>query len=173
MRNASPFLSDAVGLFDECLFVHEDWDLWIRLATHYTFAHIPRTTAEFTWRSDGSSMSSRDQEAFTRTMDIIYRKYLSDGEGTLDAGAQRERLKRMKARVAPATYHCSIIIPVWNNIALTQQCLSALADVTDGTTFEVVVVDNGSTDGVRVLADARRRCASHSQSGQCWICQGL
>ena len=141
---------DDVGLFDECLFVHEDWDLWIRLATLYAFAHIPRTTAEFTWRSDGSSMSSRDQDAFTRTMDIIYRKYFSYTAGHPNIlAAQRERLKGMKARVSPTPYHCSIIIPVWNNIALTQQCLMALADVTEGATFEVVVVDNGSTDGVQ------------------------
>ena len=141
---------DEVGLFDESLFVHEDWDLWIRLATQYAFAHIPRTTAEFTWRNDGSSMSSRDQDAFTRTMDIIYRKYFCYAASHPNIlAAQRERLKGMKARGTPNAYHCSIIIPVWNNAALTQQCLTALADVTDGATFEVVVVDNGSTDGVQ------------------------
>lgn len=141
---------DEVGLFDESLFVHEDWDLWIRLATQYAFAHIPHTTAEFTWRSDGSSMSSRDQDAFARTMDIIYRKYFSYAAGhPRILAAQRERLKGMRARVTHTSYHCSIIIPVWNNTALTQQCLTALASVTDGATFEVIVVDNGSTDGVQ------------------------
>ncbi|HRB18396.1 MAG TPA: hypothetical protein PK224_21575, partial [Nitrospira sp.] len=60
---------------DESLFVHEDWDLWIRLATVYPFAHIAQTTAEFTWRTDGSSMTSHDHDAFCRTTDIIYRKY--------------------------------------------------------------------------------------------------
>ena len=34
---------------------------------------------------------------------------------------------------------------------LTQQCLNALAEVTDGVSYEVVVVDNGSTDGVETF----------------------
>ena len=141
---------DEVGLFDESLFVHEDWDLWIRLATQYPFAHIAQTTAEFTWRSDGSSMTSRDQDAFSRTMDIIYRKYFPYAAAhPRILAAQREHLSGLKARVAKASYHCSIIIPVWNNADLTQQCLTALAEVTDGVTYEVVVVDNGSTDGVQ------------------------
>ncbi|MBI4002743.1 MAG: glycosyltransferase [Nitrospira defluvii] len=141
---------EEVGLFDESLFVHEDWDLWIRLATQYAFAHIAQTTAEFTWRSDGSSMTSRDQDAFARTMDIIYRKYFSYAAAHPKIlAAQREHLSALKARVTKTSYHCSIIIPVWNNADLTQQCLTALAGVTDGVTFEVVVVDNGSTDGVQ------------------------
>ncbi len=41
----------------------------------------------------------------------------------------------------------SIIIPVFNNVALTQQCLGALYANTDDTVpFEVIIVDNGSTD---------------------------
>ncbi|MCE3223970.1 MAG: protein of unknown function, putative Glycosyl transferase [Nitrospira sp.] len=141
---------EEVGLFDESLFVHEDWDLWIRLATQYEFAHIAQTTAEFTWRGDGSSMSSRDQDAFARTMDIIYRKYFSYAAAHPHIlAAQRNHLSGLKGRVSKTSYDCSIIIPVWNNALLTRQCLTALAQVTDGVTFEVVVVDNGSTDGVQ------------------------
>ncbi|HVG02611.1 MAG TPA: glycosyltransferase, partial [Nitrospira sp.] len=141
---------DEVGEFDESLFVHEDWDLWIRLATRYAFAHIAQTTAEFTWREDGSSMSSRDKDAFARTMDIIYRKYASYADkNPRILAAQREQLDALKARVSNVSYDCSIIIPVWNNAALTQQCVTALAQVTAGVNFEVIVVDNGSTDGVQ------------------------
>lgn len=42
---------------------------------------------------------------------------------------------------------CSIIIPVWNKLDLTAQCLTALATVTTESSYEVIVVDNGSTDG--------------------------
>ncbi|MCC2643005.1 MAG: protein of unknown function, putative Glycosyl transferase [Nitrospira sp.] len=141
---------DEVGFFDESLFVHEDWDLWIRLATRYPFAHIAQTTAEFSWRTDGSSMTSRDQDAFYRTADIIYRKYFPYVEAHPNIReAQRGFLRGLKSRVSNNAYHCSIIIPVWNNIDLTKQCLSALADMTDGVNYEVVVVDNGSTDGVQ------------------------
>jgi len=41
---------------------------------------------------------------------------------------------------------CSIIIPVWNKLELTVQCLTALASTVESS-YEVIVVDNGSTDG--------------------------
>lgn len=40
----------------------------------------------------------------------------------------------------------TIVIPVWNRLELTLQCLSALRAHTAGA-YEVVVVDNGSSDG--------------------------
>ena len=46
----------------------------------------------------------------------------------------------------PGRYVCSIIIPVWNKVELTMQCLTELAKVTDEVSYEVIVVDNGSTD---------------------------
>ena len=143
---------DEVGRFDESLFVHEDWDLWIRMATRYPFAHIAQTTAEFTWRTDGSSMTSRDQDAFSRTTDIIYRKYFpyAASHPTLLA-AQQERLRETKARSSMPSFQCSIIIPVWNKVELTKQCLLALAKVTSGTEYEVILVDNGSTDGTHAF----------------------
>lgn len=45
------------------------------------------------------------------------------------------------------SFDCSIIIPVWNKVELTRQCLTHLAEVTDGCSYEVIVVDNASTDG--------------------------
>jgi len=142
---------DETGGFDESLFVHEDWDLWIRLALRYPFAHLARTTAEFTWRSDGSSMTSRDQDAFARTAEIIYRKYASYvAAHPKIRDAQRNTLSSLQAQTGKkTTYDCSIIIPVWNNADLTKQCLTALVENTGGVSYEVVVVDNGSTDGVQ------------------------
>lgn len=43
----------------------------------------------------------------------------------------------------------SIIIPVFNKVELTRQCLVALAEVTEGVDYEVIVVDDGSTDGTQ------------------------
>ena len=40
----------------------------------------------------------------------------------------------------------SIIIPCWNQIEFTQQCIAALKSHT-GPAWELIVVDNGSTDG--------------------------
>ena len=47
------------------------------------------------------------------------------------------------------SYDCSIVIPVFNKLDLTSQCLTHLATVTDGCSYEVIVVDNASTDGTR------------------------
>lgn len=39
---------------------------------------------------------------------------------------------------------CSIVVPVFNAPAVTRECLDALVASQDGTTFEVIVVDDGS-----------------------------
>ena len=138
---------DQVGVFDESLFAHEDWDLWIRMATIYPFLHIKHTTAAFTWRRDGSSMTSSTSDTYRRTTEIIYRKYRPYAEriaGVLEA--QQKKLEGMRSDAQTKTFDCSIIIPVWNNLALTTQCLTALAEVTQGVSYEVIVVDNHSTD---------------------------
>ncbi len=56
---------------------------------------------------------------------------------------------------APArSPRCSIVIPVWNRAELTEQCLDALRLLRCDTPYEVIVVDNGSTDRTaQVLAE--------------------
>ena len=66
---------DQAGLFDESLTTHEDWDLWIRLSFHDKFFHIKKITCEFSWREDGSTMTSAKRLDFARTMEIIHAKY--------------------------------------------------------------------------------------------------
>jgi len=66
---------EEVGGFDESLTSHEDWDLWIRLSRHYPFSHIKKVTCEFSWRQDGTTMSSQKFEDFVRTMEIIHARY--------------------------------------------------------------------------------------------------
>jgi GT2 family glycosyltransferase len=40
----------------------------------------------------------------------------------------------------------SVIIPVWNRVELTLSCLTSLSEQDAGAAFELIVVDNGSTD---------------------------
>ena len=47
----------------------------------------------------------------------------------------------------PPLFTASIVIPVLNRLELTRQCLIHLAQVTHGLGYEVIVVDNASTDG--------------------------
>lgn len=49
-------------------------------------------------------------------------------------------------RPTPGRELVSIVVPVWNNLALTRTCLGSLRRYTREP-YEVVVVDNGSTDG--------------------------
>ncbi|MFH1842566.1 MAG: glycosyltransferase [bacterium] len=48
-----------------------------------------------------------------------------------------------------STPRVSIIIPVYDKLDLTRQCLQALADHTSADQHEIIVVDNGSGDGSR------------------------
>lgn len=52
--------------------------------------------------------------------------------------------------VQPA-YDVSIIIPVFNRAAFTLRCLQTLAQNSDGPSYEVIIVDNASTDGTAAL----------------------
>ncbi len=139
---------EKTGGFDEILTTHEDWDLWIRLSRHFAFVHLKEVTAEFTWRIDGSSMTSRISEDFLRTQKMIYKKY--DEYFCIQPHlipARDQAVRDLEAREKSHHIVCSIIIPVFNKKELTEQCLLNLVQVTTEICYEVVIVDNHSTDG--------------------------
>lgn len=47
----------------------------------------------------------------------------------------------------------SIVIPVFNKVEYTERCLEALAQNTPADLFEVIIVDNASSDGTSALLD--------------------
>lgn len=65
-RNITPVLCvmhersilDEVGLFDEGLDSHEDWDLWLRIGRLYPMKHIAKTTCCFTVGDQAERMSN-------------------------------------------------------------------------------------------------------------------
>jgi hypothetical protein len=61
-----------VGGFDVGLRVHEDWDLWIRLARLGPPASVPEPLVALRWHT--SNMSSR-MEAMLRELPLIARRY--------------------------------------------------------------------------------------------------
>lgn len=79
-------------------------------------------------------------------------------------------------------YEVSIVIPVFNRVRYTFKCLQALAKNTGDTPCEVILVDNGSTDGtaellaslggdVRVISNAQnlgfaKACNQGAQAAQ-------
>lgn len=66
---------DTCGNFDETLPRHEDWELWIRMSRSFRFGHVSTVTCEFTYRSDGSGMTSGTLPMFLETYRRIYDKY--------------------------------------------------------------------------------------------------
>jgi glycosyltransferase involved in cell wall biosynthesis len=64
---------DDVGIFDESLTSHEDWDLWIRMSMKFSIGHVSKLTCEFTWIEDDVRESLRRIE-FISTLQTIYDK---------------------------------------------------------------------------------------------------
>ncbi len=93
-------------------------------------------------------MTSATQETYWRTTEIIYRKYRPHAE-RIDGvqRAQQQRLEELKHARSEQTRVCSIVMPVCNRGELTKDCLTALAALDGLPDYELIVVDNGSTDG--------------------------
>jgi len=148
-------LLEQSGVFDEFLTSHEDWDLWIRMSRITHFIHIKKVTAAFSWRTDSTSMTSRLPQTYYRNSKKIhlrYSDYVKDNPKLMQA--QAKHLQRLSGHdVERNLIDCSIILPVFNRVELTQQCLTQLAKVTDGVSYEVIVVDNNSTDGTQEFLD--------------------
>ena len=65
---------DRVGVFDETLASHEDWDLWMRMSREFKFLHIPKVTCAFSWREDGSTMTSGQKQNMLLSRAIVSRR---------------------------------------------------------------------------------------------------
>lgn len=65
------------------------------------------------------------------------------------------------AAISSPAPKASIIIPVLNKVAFTEKCLDALRRNTPAGTFEVIVWDNGSTDGTPEVLRQRSAAEAH------------
>ncbi len=151
---------DEIGLFDESLASHEDWDLWIRMSRKFRFRHLKKTTCEFAWRNDGSSTTSQNPADFLRTSEIMYERYKEFTKNKPHVlEIQKINLQNLRKKVHTSTDSplVSIIIPVFNKVEYTMKCLEALASSTSYEPYEVIIVDNGSTDGTK---DFLKQCLS-------------
>lgn len=178
---------DEVGYFDEDLTTQEDWDLWIRLSRKFKFAHIKKVTCEFSWRDDGTTMTSQKAMDFLRNRKKIYEKYRAYSQGkpairqaqesfvakvdpliqqeygrvkhnlqpdptgkgipTEDRSSQEMGLHRLgQTQEGCRNNLVSVIVLVHNQLEFTKKCLDSVFRYTN-VPFELIVVDNGSTDG--------------------------
>jgi hypothetical protein len=83
---------EAVGMFDESLKRLEDWDLWIRMSRKFPFAHLRKVTCEFSWRDDGTTMTSTPDRAFAEATKVVLKQH-----GLIALRRERERSERLLA----------------------------------------------------------------------------
>jgi glycosyltransferase involved in cell wall biosynthesis len=109
---------DKSGYFDEGLSSHEDWDLWIRLSRMFEFGHVGKTTCEFRWRHDATTMSSQRREDFLRTLGIIherYRDFTKERAGIRKAQSRFIKKQRALLRI----WLCLTGLETWAGVDLT------------------------------------------------------
>lgn len=126
-------LHETVGYFDESYIALGDQDFWIRVGARHPMLHIPIVTGLY-WRStDG--LSNRPEIVGPEQQRL--RETYPNGPSASSSHI---------STVDTVRYDCSVIIPVWNRCELTRQCLEALVKTTDDVSWELIVVDNHSTD---------------------------
>ncbi|NLO20007.1 MAG: glycosyltransferase, partial [Ignavibacteria bacterium] len=175
-------LDEVRGGFDENMHSHEDLELWLRLSRKFKFLHIKKITCEYVWRTDGSTMTSSQRENMLHSLEYIYEKYKEDVRFKPHLQKAREinleyfrreieELKRKQLLSKEAKQEekavqieeeqgeevlVSIIIPVLNNIQFTEKCIESIRNTCADLNYEIIVVDNGSTDGTRDLLYAEQ-----------------
>lgn len=128
-------IHETIGYFDEQYQALGDQEFWLRMGEHHELLHVPEFTGLYWVTPEG--LSNRGEIADPEHIQIR-KKYLLRHQGV-----GRESSNN--------TFDCSIIIPVFNQVQLTQQCLIQLAKVTEGNSYEVILIDNASTDGISEL----------------------
>ncbi len=166
--------TDKLGAFDENLMTHSDWELWLRLSREYKLSHIKLITAEYTWRQDSSSISTTNRRDFIESKKYVYEKYkhltekkpnilklqsidIASLEYELNQKSENKEHKSLEYRpiIPPPIKQidnelkASIIIPVCNGLEFTKQCIDSIVEIGAKYKFEIIVIDNNSTDGTQ------------------------
>ena len=126
---------ETIGYFDEQYKAIGDQEFWLRMGEQFNLMHIPEVTGLY-WVSP---------EGLSNQLDV------AQPEQTLIRNIYLERHQVQVPKTQRVDFDCSIIIPVFNKVELTQQCVTNLADVTNGCSYEVIVVDNASTDDTKAF----------------------
>ncbi|MDY6953410.1 MAG: glycosyltransferase, partial [Thermodesulfobacteriota bacterium] len=122
---------EEIGHFDDRYVTVADQEFWLRMGERHNLLHIPEFTG-LQWI----------------TPDAISRK---GALPSLEIAHIHGRYQKRHASQAHATKKCSIIIPAFNQLAYTKQCLEGLFKNTPEEMYELIVVDNGSTDGTKAF----------------------
>ena len=135
------------GLFDETLSTLEDWEFWIRLSAIVPFKHIAKETVQVNWRTDGTTMTSLRGPEFRQNRERICKKYENEIKRIQNTQEIMDEFNAIWANDWQGQPQLtSIIILTHNQIEYTKKCIDSIFEHTKEP-FELIVVDNGSTDG--------------------------
>ena len=134
-------LYEELGGFDRGLRRWVDWDLILRYVAHHDPIEVPLVLADYARHKKLKQITY--DEPFTYK-NAVLNKHLVNWQ-------------RLQAEVGTrVSGFVSIIVPVYDNLPLTQACIHSLRSTNAGLPFEVILVDNGSkrevADGLAHLA---------------------
>ena len=124
------------------------------------YGHLERIVAAYSkWRKEHPEIKKIDDEIQAAQVAKVPRSGQPETDGQAPASAPREdAVAAPVGPILPLTSICfpqheevdvSIIIPVFNQLEYTHACLASLQAVQEQPRFEVIVVDDCSTDGTR------------------------
>ncbi len=162
---------DSYGYFDENLKTHEDWEYWLRLAMENDFIHIKQTTCEYRKIEGKSGLTNDNILDFQSTRKIIYERYpvpsnslihlfrnreiqineKSIGSSSLNQTNIEKGKYQKKDFIDEYSVKISFVVPLYNAIEYTRQMLKSFVETVDRIDFEIIFVDNNSTDGTKQL----------------------
>jgi O-antigen biosynthesis protein len=146
-----------VGGFDSDYDGIQDYEFMLRLAeATQAIAHIPRVL--YHWRTVSGSIAAstgakgKIEQLQQKAVNAHLRRLGLAAEAEAREGTHRVRMKPLPQTAGPRV---SIIIPTKDAPDHIERCLSSIFDRSSYTNFEVVVVDNETSDA-RALAAMRR-----------------
>jgi glycosyltransferase involved in cell wall biosynthesis len=113
-----------VGLFDESLPLAIDYDLWLRVATWYSFDYVDEPLVQY--RTGHASLSRRAEERLTVAFGIMRRFLTTEGgrrlltptvirQATVETHYHMALARRNRSRLAalPAYFRCLLLTPTY------------------------------------------------------------
>ncbi len=156
------------GPFDETFRYAQDYDLWNRILARHEFFHQPEVLIRYRVHpgqgTNAPAAAGEGNVLWKRMLDSrneveraqmfgSTQRYFASLATFLDATPYQEAAAYAHARsaVAGADALVSVVIPFWNEVALTLGAVRSALDQTHRQ-VEVVLVDDGSTEDIAPLA---------------------
>lgn len=168
-------LVNAVGGFREGLEGSQDWDLALRCIERLRpdqIGHVPKVL--YHWRAaEGSTARGVGEKSYAHVAGLraVREHFARLGRSDTQVMEIDGKLGMFRVRYplpSPAP-RISIVIPTRDRAALLRQCVDSIVRLTTYPNYEVVIVDNQSTDPAtlsyftEVVADVRVRVVKHDQ----------